>query len=221
MPQISNRILRPSFLDGSGHLSIPPRVIIQFATVISRGRRHDKGAVPRPTCIRQRKPGHLPRLPDSRKRSLVSPINGLWATIKRHRMFTVAVSLGLAVRAITMAGFPPSIWFGGDSASCLSAGLRLFPGTSRVSGYGVLLLVGPSLCDEPSWRARLARLAGSRRIWSIESGSCQEWRRQPVAARARVGGSACCASPAPGWSPGIPGRHWPAARRALGSDYLA
>lgn len=105
----------------------------------------------------------------------MSPINGLWATIKRHRMFTVAVSLGLAVRAITMAGFPPSIWFGGDSASYLSVGLRLFPGTSRVSDYGVLLLLpGPSLCDEPSWRARLARLAGSRRIWSIESGSCQE-----------------------------------------------
>lgn len=56
-------------------------------------------------------------------------------------MFAVAMLLGLAVRGITTAGFPPAIWFGGDSASYLSTGLRLYPGTSRVSGYGVLLLL--------------------------------------------------------------------------------
>ena len=40
-----------------------------------------------------------------------------------------------------MLGFPPAIWFGGDSASYLSTALYHAPGTSRVSGYGVVLFV--------------------------------------------------------------------------------
>jgi hypothetical protein len=40
-----------------------------------------------------------------------------------------------------MLAFPPAIWFGGDSASYLSTALRLVPGTSRLSGYGLLLLL--------------------------------------------------------------------------------
>ncbi len=56
-------------------------------------------------------------------------------------MFAVAFALGLAIRVITMLGFPPAIWFGGDSASYLSTALRLVPGTSRLSGYGLMLLV--------------------------------------------------------------------------------
>jgi hypothetical protein len=44
------------------------------------------------------------------------------------------------LRVLTMLAFPPAIWFGGDSASYLSTALRLVPGTSRLSGYGLLLL---------------------------------------------------------------------------------
>ena len=43
-----------------------------------------------------------------------------------------------------MLGFPPAIWFGGDSASYLSTALYHAPGTSRLSGYGfVLFLLKP------------------------------------------------------------------------------
>jgi hypothetical protein len=55
-------------------------------------------------------------------------------------VFAAAFAAGLGLRVITMLGFPPAIWFGGDSASYLSTALRLAPGTSRVSGYGLLLL---------------------------------------------------------------------------------
>ena len=62
-----------------------------------------------------------------------------WSALGRHRTFTAVFSLGLALRVVTMLGFRPAIWFGGDSASYLSASLRLIPGTSRLSGYGLML----------------------------------------------------------------------------------
>jgi hypothetical protein len=61
--------------------------------------------------------------------------------LSRHRLFTVAFGLGLALRVITMLGFPPAIWFGGDSASYLSTALYHAPGTSRLSGYGLVLFL--------------------------------------------------------------------------------
>jgi hypothetical protein len=61
--------------------------------------------------------------------------------LRRNRWFAAAAAGGFALRVITMLGFPPAIWFGGDSASYLSTALRYAPGTSRLSGYGVLLLV--------------------------------------------------------------------------------
>ena len=62
----------------------------------------------------------------------------------RHRLFAAAFGLGIVVRLITMLGFPPAIWFGGDSASYLSTALYHAPGTSRLSGYGfVLFLLKP------------------------------------------------------------------------------
>ena len=38
-----------------------------------------------------------------------------------------------------MLGFPPAIWYGGDSVSYMNSGLHLWPGNSRESGYGVFL----------------------------------------------------------------------------------
>ena len=59
----------------------------------------------------------------------------------RHRFFVVAFMVGLALRVVTMLGFPPAIWYGGDSISYLSTSLSLYPGTSRESGYGLQLYV--------------------------------------------------------------------------------
>ena len=64
-----------------------------------------------------------------------------WSSLRHHGVFAVAFILGLAVRVITMLGFPPAIWFGGDSASYLSTALYHAPGTSRLSGYGIMLFV--------------------------------------------------------------------------------
>ncbi len=57
----------------------------------------------------------------------------------RHRLFGVALLAGIAVRVITVLAFPPAFWFGGDSASYLGTALRLVPGQSRLSGYGIFL----------------------------------------------------------------------------------
>ena len=71
----------------------------------------------------------------------MSRVAAAWSALGRHRLFAVAFGLGLAVRVITMLGFPPAIWFGGDSASYLSTALYHAPGTSRLSGYGVVLFL--------------------------------------------------------------------------------
>src|ERR1022692_4466242 len=57
----------------------------------------------------------------------------------RHRLFGVAFIVGLALRVIAMLGFPPAIWYGGGLILLLFTSLNLFPGTSRESGYGLLL----------------------------------------------------------------------------------
>ena len=64
-----------------------------------------------------------------------------WSSLRHHGVFAVAFILGLAGRVITMLGFPPAIWFGGDSASYPSPALYHAPGTSRLSGYGIMLFV--------------------------------------------------------------------------------
>ena len=40
-----------------------------------------------------------------------------------------------------MLGFPPAIWYAGDSISYVTSALNLSPGISRVSGYSVLLVL--------------------------------------------------------------------------------
>jgi hypothetical protein len=54
-------------------------------------------------------------------------------------LFSGAFAIGLILRLITMLGFPPAIWFGGDSVSYVNSSLHLWPGVSRESGYGVML----------------------------------------------------------------------------------
>ena len=59
--------------------------------------------------------------------------------LARHALFWVALAGAIAVRVLVMLAFRPVIWFGGDSASYLSTGLRLIPDPSRVGGYGFVL----------------------------------------------------------------------------------
>jgi len=59
--------------------------------------------------------------------------------VTRHKLFSVAFALGALLRIITMLGFPPAIWYGGDSVSYVNSGLHWWPGSSRESGYGVFL----------------------------------------------------------------------------------
>ena len=67
-------------------------------------------------------PADLPERPGSRGRI------GWWCDRHRYAVFPgqapsvcAAFGLGIVVRLITMLGFPPAIWFGGDSASYLWA----------------------------------------------------------------------------------------------------
>lgn len=72
---------------------------------------------------------------------LVDRLAAAWSAVGRHRLFAAAFAVGLALRVVVMLGFRPAIWFGGDSASYLSTALRHAPGASRLSGYGLLLLM--------------------------------------------------------------------------------
>ena len=60
--------------------------------------------------------------------------------LARNRLFATLFAAGLALRVITMLGFPPSIWYAGDSISYVTSALNVSPGISRVSGYSVLLI---------------------------------------------------------------------------------
>jgi hypothetical protein len=59
--------------------------------------------------------------------------------LRNNGLFSLAFALGAALRLVTMLGFPPAIWYGGDSVSYVNSGLHWYPGTSRESGYGVFL----------------------------------------------------------------------------------
>ena len=61
--------------------------------------------------------------------------------LARNRLFATLFAAGLALRVLTAVGFPPSIWYAGDSISYVTSALNLSPGISRVSGYSVLLIV--------------------------------------------------------------------------------
>ena len=60
---------------------------------------------------------------------------------RRHWLFAIALAGAVAIRVLVMVAFRPVMWFGGDSASYLSTGLRLIPDPSRVGGYGFGLWV--------------------------------------------------------------------------------
>ncbi len=66
-------------------------------------------------------------------------VRALRSFLVRHWVFLLALLAGVGLRVITMLGFPPAIWYGGDSVSYVNSGLTWYPGNSRESGYGVFL----------------------------------------------------------------------------------
>jgi hypothetical protein len=60
--------------------------------------------------------------------------------LARHWVFSAAFAAGLALRLCTMLGFPPAIWFAGDSITYVSSALTHSPSPSRQSGYSLLLI---------------------------------------------------------------------------------
>jgi hypothetical protein len=51
------------------------------------------------------------------------------------------MTAGIALRVITIVGFPPAIWFAGDSITYVNTALTHVPSISRQSGYSLFLLL--------------------------------------------------------------------------------
>jgi hypothetical protein len=61
--------------------------------------------------------------------------------LARNWVFSAAFAAGLGLRIITMLGFPPAIWFAGDSISYVTTALNHSPAISRESGYSIMLIL--------------------------------------------------------------------------------
>ena len=137
-----------------------------------------------------------------------------------HLFFSIALRAGAAVRLITMLGFRPAIWSGGDSASYVTTAVTLFPGTSRVSGYGIFLfLLRPFPASGRDRHRASGRLAIAVFIYACCAGTACPAGVPPLAALpvlldAYQIGSSMRSWPTPCWLPGRGGDH-PA---AVGAD---
>ncbi|MFG2007360.1 phospholipid carrier-dependent glycosyltransferase [Spirillospora sp. NPDC048911] len=58
--------------------------------------------------------------------------------LRGHRLFLTLLGLGAALRVVTMAGFPPTLWFN-DSYDYVRIALGPFPHPIRPAGYGIFL----------------------------------------------------------------------------------
>lgn len=65
---------------------------------------------------------------------------GLWALIRRHRIFSVSLALGALLRIDAMIGYRPASWFN-DSFDYLHVAMRLYPHPIRPDGYSFLLWI--------------------------------------------------------------------------------
>jgi hypothetical protein len=73
--------------------------------------------------------------------SVVVPIRLSLHFLARNWVFSAALAAGLGLRIITTLGFPPAIWFAGDSITYVNAALTHVPSISRQSGYSLMLLL--------------------------------------------------------------------------------
>lgn len=56
-------------------------------------------------------------------------------------VFNTAFTIGLGLRIVTMLGFPPAIWFAGDSITYVNTAITHKPSLSRESGYSLFLIL--------------------------------------------------------------------------------
>jgi hypothetical protein len=70
----------------------------------------------------------------------VAGVRAIRYLIARNWLFTTAFLLGLVMRLITVLGFPPAIWFAGDSIAYVNDALTHKPSLSREAGYSVMLM---------------------------------------------------------------------------------
>lgn len=59
--------------------------------------------------------------------------------MRRHLAILVLLAAGAALRVLVWVGFPPALYFLGDSIGYLQEGVNPFPRIDRPSGYGVFL----------------------------------------------------------------------------------
>jgi hypothetical protein len=59
--------------------------------------------------------------------------------IRRNRLFTGALALGVVLRLLAVLGYPGALWFAGDSYVYLGAALRPQPNLSKTTGYSWFL----------------------------------------------------------------------------------
>jgi hypothetical protein len=64
---------------------------------------------------------------------------GLFALLRRNWIFSTLLGLGTAIRLVTMLGYPPVLWFTGDSYFYLIYAHHFVPSPSKTLGYPLLL----------------------------------------------------------------------------------
>ena len=72
-------------------------------------------------------------------RAPLAHVRGLGRLLRRNAGFALLVTGGGVLRLLTMLGFPPVLWFTGDSYLYLNRTLRLTPSPSKAMGYPFLL----------------------------------------------------------------------------------
>jgi hypothetical protein len=77
---------------------------------------------------------------DSSEETLKSRGAGLWALAGRHRLFTAVFLVGVLLRAVTMLGYRPAMWFN-DSFDYLHVAMSPYPHPIRPDGYSFFLLL--------------------------------------------------------------------------------
>lgn len=59
--------------------------------------------------------------------------------LRPHTALFILLTVSIALRVVTVLGYPSPVWFGGDSNTYVKASLNLVPSLARPSGYSVFL----------------------------------------------------------------------------------
>ncbi|POM27096.1 hypothetical protein BTM25_15050 [Actinomadura rubteroloni] len=83
-----------------------------------------------------------PAAPRERERTAAvrERASGLWALVRRHPLFAVILTVAALLRADTMIGYTPAMYFN-DSFDYLHVAMKPYPHPLRPDGYSFLLLV--------------------------------------------------------------------------------